>query len=302
VARYLSTSSAYAERVAEERRIDDARRNQNRLARAANQPINALLPSCGGHRVPAMSLLDSWATGSHTANGVTYPTYRTGDGPGVIVIHEVPGITPSVIAFAEDVVARGFTVVMPSLFGRPEAGATVTQTVRTIASICVSREFSMFALGRTSPLATWLRSLARELHAQLGGPGVGAVGMCLTGGFALAMLADAPIAAPVLAQPASPAAVGKARRADLGISRADLESVKAKVAAGCQVLGLRYDHDPAVGTRFDTLRRELGDNFIAVEFPGRKHATLTEHRQQTAVDRVLAFFEEKLKPDAGPAS
>ena len=151
-----------------------------------------------------MSLLESWTPGSHTANGVTHPTYRKGSGPGVIVIHEVPGITPTVIAFAEEVVGRGFTVVMPSLFGRPEAEATVAESVRSIAHICVSREFSMFAVGRTSPVATWLRSLARELHAQLGGPGVGAVGMCLTGGFALAMLADSPVAAPVLAQPAMP--------------------------------------------------------------------------------------------------
>ena len=95
--------------------------------------------------------------------------------------------------------------------------------------------------------------------------------------------------------PASPAPVGKARKADLGLSPGDLASVKAKVAAGCQVLGLRYDRDPAVGTRFDTLRRELGGNFIAVEFPGRKHATLTEHRQQEGIDRVLTFFDDKLK-------
>lgn len=247
-----------------------------------------------------MSLLESWAVGSHTAKGVTHRTYRKGSGPGVIIIHEVPGITPKVIAFAEEVVAHGFTVVMPSLFGRPEAESKVSQSLRSIARICVSREFSMFALGRTSPVAEWLRSLARELHGQLGGPGVGAIGMCLTGGFALAMLADAPIAAPVLAQPAAPAPIGRARRADLGISRSDLDAVKAKVADGCQVLGLRYDHDPAVGARFETLRRELGDNFIAVEFPGRKHATLTEHRQQDGVDRVLAFFEDKLKPATGP--
>lgn len=116
------------------------------------------------------------------------------------------------------------------------------------------------------------------------------------------MLADAPVAAPVLAQPASPAPLGKARRADLGLSPGDLAAVKAKVAAGCQVLGLRYEGDPAVGTRFDTLRRELGENFIAVEFPGRKHSTLTEHRQQEGVDRVLSFFEQKLKapPDPTP--
>jgi dienelactone hydrolase len=243
-----------------------------------------------------MNLLESWTAGSHTADGVTHPTYRKGSGPGVIVIHEIPGITPAVIAFGEEVVARGFTVVMPSLFGREQAPATVRESLRSIARICVSREFSMVALGRTTPVAAWLRSLARELHAELGGPGVGAVGMCMTGGFALAMLADAPVAAPVVAQPASPAPVGRARRADLGLSPADLESVKNKVAAGCQVLGLRYDADPAVGTRFETLRRELGDNFIAVEFPGRQHSTLTEHRQQEAVDRVLSFFEEKLKP------
>jgi len=241
-----------------------------------------------------MSALESWTLASHTAAGVTHPTYRKGSGPGVIVIHEIPGITPAVLAFADEVVDRGFTVVMPSLFGHPGAPATAREIARSIARVCVSREFAMFATGRTTPVAAWLRSLARELHGELGGPGVGAVGMCLTGGFALAMLADAPIAAPVLAQPAAPAPVGKKHRADLGLSPADLASVKEKVAAGCQVLGLRYEGDRAVGTRFDTLRRELGDNFIAVEFPGSKHATLTEHRQQEGVDRVLAFLEEKL--------
>ena len=111
------------------------------------------------------------------------------------MIHEIPGITPAVLEFGQDLVARGFTVVMPSLFGRPGAEATVLETVRSIAGVCVSREFTMFALARTTPVATWLQSLAKELHRELGGPGVGAVGMCLTGGYALAMLADAPVAA-----------------------------------------------------------------------------------------------------------
>lgn len=247
-----------------------------------------------------MNSLESWSLGSHTAAGMTHPTYRKGSGPGVIVIHEIPGITPAVLDFAEDVVARGFTVVMPSLFGRPGARAGARELVRSIVTVCVRREFTMFALGRTAPVATWLRSLARQLHQELGGSGVGAVGMCFTGGYALAMLADAPVAAPVLAQPSSPAPVGRARRADLGLSPPDLDSVKAKVTAGCQVLGLRYERDPTVGTRFDTLRRELGDNFIAVEFPGRQHSTLTEHRQQEGVDRVLDFFQEKLTTVSDP--
>ena len=118
--------------------------------------------------------------------------------------------------------------------------------------------------------------------------------MCFTGGYALAMLAGAPVAAPVLAQPSAPFNVTPGRGRDLGLSPADLDAVKAKVAAGCQVMGLRYKKDIAVGSRFETLRRELGDNFIAVEFPGIKHGTLTAHRQQEGVDRVLEFFREKL--------
>ena len=158
----------------------------------------------------------------------------------------------------------------------------------------MSREFTKLATGETTPVAGWLRSLARELHADLGGPGVGALGMCFTGGFALAMMVDHAVAAPVVAQPSAPFPVGRKRAADLNLSPADLTTVKQRAAGGCEVLGLRYRKDPAVGTRFDSLTRELGDQFLRVEFEGRGHSTVTVHRQQEGVDRVLAFFTEKL--------
>ena len=242
-----------------------------------------------------MTLLDSWTRGEHSADGTSYPTFRKGSGPGVIVIHEVPGLTPKVIGFAEEVVAAGFTVVLPHLFGTPEAPVGPRSMLTTFPKVCVSREFTKLAAGETSPIAGWLRSLSRSLHEELGGPGVGALGMCFTGGFALAMMVDTSVAAPVLAQPSLPFAVGRKRSADLGLSPNDLAVVKQRAAAGCAVLGLQYDKDMATGTRFDTLTREIGDAFIRVEFPGRKHSTLTEHRQQEGVDRVLAFFAEKLR-------
>ncbi len=241
-----------------------------------------------------MSDLPGWTRSDFTADDVTHPTYRKGEGPGVIVIHEIPGITPQVLAFAEEVVQQGHTVVMPHLFGTPGAQVGPRSMAQAARQICVSREFLRMATNTTTPVAVWLRALAKDLHAELGGPGVGAVGMCFTGGYALAMLADAPIAAPVLAQPSAPFAVTPGRCRDLGLSPADLDAVKEKVSAGCQVLGLRYKSDRAVGGRFDRLRAELGDNFIAVEFPGIKHSTLSQHRQQEGVDRVLAFFKEKL--------
>jgi dienelactone hydrolase len=244
-----------------------------------------------------MTLLDSWTRGERTAGGTTHPTYRKGTGPGVIVIHEIPGLTPKVIGYAEELVAAGYTVVLPHLFGTPEAPMSVGAIAKVLPKLCVSKEFTTMATGQTSPIAVWLRDLARTLHDELGGPGVGALGMCFTGGFALAMMVDPSVAAPVLAQPSLPFPVGKARAADLNLSPGDLVAVKQRAAGGCEVLGLRYRGDSAVGTRFETLTRELGDAFLRVDLDGKGHSTLTEHRSQEAVDRVLAFFGDKLRAD-----
>ena len=241
-----------------------------------------------------MSALSSWTSGSHTWEGVTHPTFRKGRGPGVIVVHEIPGLTTQVVGFAEEVVAAGHTVVLPHLFGEADGPASLAATLRVLPRVCVSREFATLARQQTSPVADWLRSLARDLHGEVGGPGVGALGMCFTGGFALAMMVDDAVAAPVVCQPSLPFPVGKDRSADLNLSPGDLDVVRRRAADGCPVLGLRYRSDPATGTRFDTLRRELGDDFTAVEFEGKGHSVVTAHRQQEAVDRILSFFEERL--------
>lgn len=226
---------------------------------------------------------------------LTFPTYRKGSGPGVVVIHEIPGLTPQVIAFAEEVVAAGFTVVLPHLFGTPGKGLNPLTFASSFKQVCVSREFTKLATGETSPVAGWLRSLARDLHEELGGPGVGALGMCFTGGFALAMMVEESTVAPVLCQPSAPFAVTPGRGRDLGLSPDDLDRVKQRAAGGCQVLGLQYSSDPMTGRRFETLERELGGAFLRVDFPGMKHGTVTLHRQQEGVDRVLSFLDEKLR-------
>lgn len=248
-----------------------------------------------------MQELDSWTRTDVALEGETREVWSKGVGPGVIVIHEIPGIEPTLVAFAEEIVTRGHTVWLPRLFGTPGAGFAVGNVVGQITQFCVRREFTLFARGRTSPIAGWLRALARELHARTGGDGVGVVGMCFTGGFALAMMAGAPVIAPVLAEPSLPFALGAKRGADLGLSPEDLAVVKRKAAAGCQVLGLRYRTDAATGTRFDTLARELGDRFIAVEFEGKGHSVLTADRRQEGVDRVLDFLDDKLAQRPGMA-
>jgi dienelactone hydrolase len=242
-----------------------------------------------------VATLESWTLAEHrSADGTTKPTYQKGNGPGIVLIHELPGITPEVVDVAEELVTAGYTVVMPVLFGTPGRRMSPVSLAGSLAKVCTSAEFTKLATGRTAPVTDWLRSLARALHAELGGPGVGALGMCFTGGYALAMMVDDAVAAPVLAQPAAPFAIGKRRAADLGLSPADRDAVVARARAGCPVLGIRYVEDKAIGTRFETLHQLLGERFLAVDLPGRGHATLTLDRSQVAVDRVVAFFGERL--------
>ncbi|MFM8846738.1 MAG: dienelactone hydrolase, partial [Actinomycetota bacterium] len=141
------------------------------------------------------------------------------------------------------------------------------------------------------------RALGRALHQEVGGKGIGAVGMCFSGGFALGMMLDDHMLAPVLSQPSLPFPMGAKRAADLNLSPDDALVVKRRAAEGCQVLGLRFTEDKFVGTRFDSLRELLGDAFVAIELPSSKktdHSVLTEQRHEASVQRVLSFFREKL--------
>jgi len=236
-----------------------------------------------------------------------------GAGPAVVVIHEMPGLHPGVVDFARRLVAAGFTTYLPSLFGIPGQPFSGGATLRSMLRVCVSREFTVFALGKTSPVVRRLRALAAVAHDECGGPGVGAVGMCFSGSFALAMAVDDRMLAPVLSQPGLPPPVGARRRAAMQVSAADLARVTERAAHdGLCVLGLRLTGDPAVPEeRFATLRRELGDAFIAVEIdsspgnpygiPRAAHSVLTlhlvdepGHPTRAALDQVVAFYRDRL--------
>jgi dienelactone hydrolase len=249
-----------------------------------------------------------------THEGIERTVFAAGSGPAVIVITEMPGITPDVASFAQRLVDRGYSVRLPSLFGTPGKPLSTGYAIRSLVKGCVAREFTTFALDRTSPVIGWLRKLAADAHAECGGPGVGAVGMCFTGGFALGMMLDDTMLAPVLSQPSLPFPIGRRRKQALGISDADLAAVKQRTAQGACVMGLRFSHDRLVpAARFERLREELGDAFICIEIDSSKdnphgikriaHSVLTNdlvdepgHPTREALDRVLAFIDERLKP------
>lgn len=266
--------------------------------------------------------LSTYACESFAHGGSERPIYRKGRGPAVIVMTEMPGISPQVVGFADRMVALGLTAVLPQLFGEPGFDHTRASgprrlgvALRVLREVCVSREFSMLATGRSAPVVDWLRALAVHEHGRCGGPGVGAVGMCFTGGFALAMATDPRVLVPVLSQPSLPIQVTASRRRTIDCGPQELEAVAGRCAReGLRVIGLRFEGDPFVpAERFAFLRERLGDGFVAVELAQRDghpdeylkkhHSVLTgglvdEPGEPTyeALQQVLTLLRRKLLP------
>ena len=252
-----------------------------------------------------------------TDEGVTREVYRSGEGPNCIVMAEIPGITPLVADFARRVRELGCSVTLPVLFGDPGRAPSPGYITTSVTKACVASEFAAFAAKRTAPISSWLRALAAAEHERCGGPGVGAVGMCFTGGFALGMMVEESVVAPVLSQPSLPLGFGRKRRAGLHLSPQDRLAVKARADAGVCVMAARFTDDPLVPKRrFDAMKKLLGDNFIGIEIDSSKgnpygidhgaHSVLTEHLvdepghpTRDALDRVLDFLADRLLSAAG---
>ena len=256
----------------------------------------------------------------------TRPVYRRGEGPAVIVIHEMPGLHPLVLRFGERIAAAGMTAFLPSLFGEPGRELTPGYAAREFfKGVCIRREFNAWRAGRSSPIVNWLRALAREVHGSCGGRGVGAVGMCFTGGFALAMMTEPAVVAPVLSQPSMPIGLGAKRRAGLDVSPEEIACAKRRLdEEDLKLIGLRFHGDPFVPPeRFETLHREFGDRFEeialdpadAAEVPDNDmapHSVLTIHLDDADPEgptkqverRVIAHFASTLgvTPEAASTS
>ncbi|MGI8881438.1 MAG: dienelactone hydrolase family protein [Jatrophihabitans sp.] len=191
--------------------------------------------------------------------------YVSGSGPGVIVMSEMPGISPHVARFARWVRERGMTIYMPSLFGTDGAIGDADSGAALFRRLCVAKEFRALRGGESSPITTWLMALARLAHEECGGPGVGAVGMCFTGNFAITMMLEDAVVAPVACQPSLPVDQPDA----LEISDRELAAVKERLDRDdLTVLAYRFEGDKiCTRARFDAYAQALGDSFDGRELP-----------------------------------
>jgi dienelactone hydrolase len=250
-----------------------------------------------------------------TLDGVTKVVHVAGTGPAVIVMSEMPCISPEVARFSRWVRDAGFTVYMPSLFGRDGAVPQVEEGVATLRRACVSTEFRAFAANESSPVTKWLRSLARLAHEECGGPGVGAIGMCFTGNFALTMMLEPAMLAPVLSQPSLPFDDA----AGIEMAPDEIASVRRRLERDdLTVMAYRFEGDRlCTAERFAAYAEALGNRFIARVLPDSAakrdcapffekvvpcpHSVVTAHLideagQPTiaARDEILAFFAQRL--------
>lgn len=258
-------------------------------------------------------VLAGWEQAPFTAAGVTHPVYRRGSGPGVVLLPELPGMSPAVMALADRLVASGFTVAVPSIIGTPGRALSGGYLARSIATLCVSAEFRAFAVRAPRPIAEFTRALARQLHDEVGGPGVGVIGMCFSGGFALAAAVEPAVLAPVASQPASPLPLGGARRRDVGMPDAERDVLVRRARdEGLCALGLRFSKDKAVpGARWAAMGEVFGENWRFVEIdssPGNPHGVSATahsvlsndyvdepgHPTVAAYETVVAFLHERL--------
>lgn len=245
----------------------------------------------------------------------TRVVYVAGRGPAVIVMAEMPGISPHVARFARWVRDAGFTVYIPSLFGRDGAYPRAEEGLAVLKRACVSAEFRAFADNGTSPVTQWLRALARRAYEECGGAGVGAIGMCFTGNFALSMMLEPAVLAPVLCQPSLPLD----RAGALGSPPEELAAVRARLEReDLTVVAYRFAGDRyCTSERFAAYAQALGERFVARVLPdaaanpspppffaqiiGCPHSTVTAHLIDAAGeptlaarDEILGFFAQRL--------
>ena len=231
-----------------------------------------------------MDSLDDFTTFPFSDGQWQRTVYRKGSGPAVIVMHEMPGITPACVHFACRVVDAGFTVFMPSLFGRPGEPPTGASFAREYVQLCVNREFSLLAANHASPATDWLRALARRAFDEIGGRGVGAVGMCITGNFALTMALDPHLLAPVLSQPALPWSPFGGSADDVHAAPATLATLRRRHEQdpGFRVIGLRFEGDRLCkGGAVPDARARARRRFRAYRAGGQ----ICRHRRKTPAQR-----------------
>jgi dienelactone hydrolase len=238
-------------------------------------------------------------------DGISHSVFRDGSGPGVLLMHEAPGMSDRCLALADRLIGAGFTAYLPLFFGKP--GMDNKLAGPALVVLCLRRELNSLATNAPSEIAGWLRALCRRIHNESHGRGVGVIGMCLTGNLVLSVMLDESVLVPVLCEPAVPFVPwSKKRKAALGVPDDDVKRA-AERAKQVQVLGFRFETDTKCpDERFQTLEQIFGTTCFKGkriptgpsnpgQIPNGSHSVLTgefdyddlNHPARKALDEII---------------
>ncbi len=239
----------------------------------------------------------------HAAAGrIEHDVYTIGAAtdPGILLLHELPGLSWQCVRVARLLAAAHFRVYVPHLFGTVDGeGTSVLAGVANILRLCVSREIHLFAANDNCPITVWLRTLGLRIRSDCNGTGVGVIGMCLTGNFALSLLLEELNAAPVICQPAIP--FWPAPASAIGFPESDLRVMRGRVAASAlPVRAYRFERDKKCpAQRLERLEQEF-PTLLRWELKGDLHATITSalgtgKESASVLEDIISFMDEHLR-------
>ena len=267
--------------------------------------------------------LEGFAQFSFTAGELSHSVYYCGDrlDPPLLLLPELAGFSPGMLQFAGRLRSARFQVYVPWLFGPFGRRTPLRNGIR----LCISREFANLRAGVSAPVTTWLRALAAHMSRHNGGGRVGAIGMCLTGAFAIPLIIDPSVVAAVAAQPSVPfsalfTALGVGRGAwmhQLNVSDGDIAEARDRLTSGgARMLAVRNRADGICPReKLERLQREFPVGLEVREYGEvdsrnslgeRPHATFTkeyriapepadEHPSRQSFADLVAFFERHLR-------
>lgn len=166
------------------------------------------------------------------------------------------------------------------------------------------REFRLFSKNESGPVVDWLAALCRDVQARTGARGVGVIGMCLTGNFAISLMADDSVLAAVASQPAMPVQ----SQSSLHMTPDTVRAVRDRIDEEAPIYALRFEEDSlCTAARWDAIGAAFNDEDAErvrlVTLPGPGHSVLTldfvdeeGHPTRAALDEVLTYFSERLRP------
>lgn len=256
-----------------------------------------------------------WTGCTATFGGRVPPVFTAGGGPPVVILHEINGASPALFAFAHRIAISGFSAFVPVLFGTPNAHPSQLDKIVQTVRVCLGKEFSCLNAHRSSPIVDWVRQLGACIYQEACAQnpnvcGIGVVGLCLTGNFALAMAADEHLLAPVVSEPALPFPVpwSPENRSALGLCETEETALRGRLQRGMEIAAFRFEDDPIVPlqrmNRLQEVAAECGSRVVGnANVPPTcpdAHSVFTSHfnpkdqDSRDAFEALIDFLKSKL--------